>query len=353
MRRRRYANSYRPGGATLNGSQGGPPKLLWLGLIPVAIVGIFMIRAFMSDGSGDGDLVAADPDGARDEAPCVGAGCPTQTRTPPRALILPTQTPSATPRAPLPQHTGASVLIVEEPCGAILYQSDASARLAPASLTKMMTALVTVDNVDLDEVVTVTVDGPALSLETDSTVMGIEPGQLFTVRDLLYGLLLPSGNDAAIQLAEYVAGTQEAFVEMMNDKAESLGLRNTHFANAHGLDDPNLYTSAADMAIIGRVLLRNSDLAEIVGTQVHQPAWSGPELQNVNLLLGGYTGAIGVKTGYTDLAHQTIVAAADDEGRRVIVVLLRSDDIYSEAPRLLDWAFESNPAGCPVAAPAG
>lgn len=246
------------------------------------------------------------------------------------------------------------MVILEENCGAILYQSNASARLSPASLTKMMTALVTVDNVGLDDVVTVTVDGPALSLATDSTVMGIEPGQLFSVRDLLYGLLLPSGNDAAVQLAEFVAGSQEDFVELMNEKADSLGLRNTHFANPHGLDDPDLYTSAADMAIVGRVLLRNPDLAEIVGTQTHQPAWSGPPLQNLNLLLAGYTGAIGVKTGYTDIAHQTMVAAADDEGRRVIVVLLRSDDIYTEVPRLLDWAFENTPTACPdPAAPAG
>jgi D-alanyl-D-alanine carboxypeptidase (penicillin-binding protein 5/6) len=108
------------------------------------------------------------------------------------------------------------------------------------------------------------------------------------------------------------------------------------------------------MAIIGRTLLMNPDLAEIVRTQTYQPAWTGPELQNFNLLLAGYAGAIGVKTGYTDVAHQTIVAAADDEGRRVIVVLLRSDDIYLEVPRLLDWAFENTPVACQQqVAPAG
>lgn len=355
MRRRRYANSYRPAGGTFSQKPSGPPRVVWLGIIPVIVVTVLLARSFLSGGTSHPDLVSSQPEGAQALGACSDAACASTTpRATPVAILLPTQTPSATPRAVIPQHTGASVVILEEDCGAVLFQSNASARLSPASLSKIMTALVTVDHVDLDEIVRVTVDGPALSLATDSTVMGIEPGQQFSVRDLLYGLLLPSGNDAAVQLAEYVGGSQEEFVDLMNEKAEALGLRNTHFANPHGLDDPDLYTSAADMAILGRLLLRNPDLAEIVRTQTYQPAWSGPELNNLNLLLSGYAGAVGVKTGYTDIARQTMVAAADDEGRRVIVVLLRSNDIYTEVPRLLDWAFENTAVACPEAvAPAG
>ena len=284
MRRRRYANSYRPAGGTFSQKPGGgPPWIVWLGIIPVIIVVVLLARAFLTGGDGEPELVSSDPEGAQALGACESAACASTTPRPtPVAIALPTQTPSATPRAALPPHTGAAVVILEEGCGAILYQSNASARLSPASLTKIMTALVTVDHVDLDEVVTVTVDGPALSLATDSTVMGIEPGQMFSVRDLLYGLLLPSGNDAAVQLAEYVAGSQEDFVEMMNEKATALGLRNTHFANPHGLDDPDLYTSASDMAILGRHLLLNPDLAEIVPdsdspTGVERPASAEPQ----------------------------------------------------------------------------
>ncbi len=185
--------------------------------------------------------------------------------------------------------------------------------------------------------------------------MGLAPGQRLTVRDLLYGLLLPSGNDAALQLAEHVSGSVPAFVELMNQKAAQLGLEDSHFTNPHGLHDPAHYTSAYDIAMLGAELLKNPDLAEIVRTQTHQPAWDGPELKNINLLLGLYPGAIGVKTGFTDEAGKTIVAAAERDGRRIVVSLLHSEELYVDAPLLLDWAFSSVAPACDgnaLAAPA-
>jgi D-alanyl-D-alanine carboxypeptidase (penicillin-binding protein 5/6) len=158
---------------------------------------------------------------------------------------------------------------------------------------------------------------------------------------------LPSGNDAAIQIAEHVAGSVPAFVAMMNQKAAELGLEHTRFANPHGLDDGSLYTSAYDMAIMGRELLQRPALAEMVGTQAYQPNWSGPAVGNLNQLLGFYPGSLGVKTGYTPLAGQTIVAAAEQGGRTIIVSVLGSHwDIYKDVSELLNWAFQSTEPAC-------
>jgi D-alanyl-D-alanine carboxypeptidase len=219
-------------------------------------------------------------------------------------------------------------------------------RLAPASLTKIVTALVAVERVELSTTVAVQVDGAELAATTDSTVMGLKPGQRLSLGDLLYGLLLPSGNDAAIVIAEQVGGTVSAFVDLMNQKVEEMGLQNTHFTNPHGLDDPNLYTSAFDIALLGRELIRQPELASIVRTRSYQPAWDGPPLWNDNLFLYSYPGSLGVKIGYTDQAQGTIVAAAERDGRRLIVSVLKSPDMYGDAVALLEWAFNDTLSGC-------
>ena len=246
-----------------------------------------------------------------------------------------------------PPITGNSAIVLEEPCGSTLFEQNSHLSVPPASLTKIMTALVAADHADLNDMVRIDINGPELSLETDSTVMGIEPGMTLSMRDLLYGLLLASGYDAAIQIAEHVAGTVPAFVRLMNEKAAAMGLTDTHFTNPHGLDDPALYTSAHDIAALGRELLGNPDLAEIVRTRAYQPAWDKPAIENLNLLLGFYEGAIGVKTGYTDLAGQTIVAAAERNGRRIIVsVMGAKTEIYADASGLLEWAFTETDSTC-------
>jgi D-alanyl-D-alanine carboxypeptidase (penicillin-binding protein 5/6) len=283
-----------------------------------------------------------------------GAACATPTPTPVPASGSPTAPPRLQLAPPSgadpPPITGVSAIVLDEPCGEPLFEQNPDLSVPPASLTKIMTALVAVDNTGPDDIVPIDVNGPELSIETDSTVMGLEPGMSLTMRDLLYGLLLPSGNDAALQIAEYVAGGVPAFVRMMNEKAEALGLTDTRFSNPHGLDSANLYSSARDMAIMGRELLANPVLAEIVRTRTYQPAWDGPPLQNLNLLLGFYEGAIGVKTGYTDLAGQTIVAAAERDGRRIIVsVMGAKTDIYADASGLLEWAFTETDSACALA----
>jgi len=244
------------------------------------------------------------------------------------------------------QITGRAVAVMEEPCGGTLYEMNAGERLAPASITKIATALVAAERSDLSEMVDVEVDGAALAVETESTIMGLQPGMEFSMRDLLYGLLLPSGNDAAIAIAEHVAGSVPAFVELMNEKADELGLRNTHFANPHGLDDPDHYTSAHDIAVFGRELLRRPELAAIVGSLEYQPVWDRPAFSNSNRLLFDYPESIGIKIGFTDHAGQTIVAAAERGGRRIIVSVLGSSTVYQDAIALFEWAFSDTTSAC-------
>jgi D-alanyl-D-alanine carboxypeptidase (penicillin-binding protein 5/6) len=159
-------------------------------------------------------------------------------------------------------------------------------------------------------------------------------------------LFLSSGNDAALALAQHVAGNEEQFVAYMNETAAALGMHNTHFSNPHGLDDVGLYSTAADMAQAGRLLLNDPVLSEISVAPTYRPDWPGAELKNGNRLLQSYPGAFGVKIGFTGRAHQTIVAAADHDGRQLVVSLLYSEDRYADATSLLDWAFANSRAGC-------
>jgi D-alanyl-D-alanine carboxypeptidase len=254
--------------------------------------------------------------------------------------------PDESDHQPPPQISAAAAAVIEEPCGAVISGYNTHARLSPASLTKIMTAIVAVEHADIRQTVDITVDGGALSQATDATVMGLSPGQQLSLTDLLYGLLLPSGNDAAIQIAEEVAGDVDEFVRMMNDKVDEMNLGNTHFANPHGLEEPGHYTSPYDIALLGSRLLEDPDLAFIVGTRGYQPSWDGPPIANLNLLLGNYPGALGIKTGYTPQAGQTIVAAAQRDGRRFIVSVMGSADNFADASALLDWAFARSSSSC-------
>lgn len=321
--------------------------VLWL-VVPTVIV---IAAAFLSgrlphDG---GDLLLASDGCSGDEcAPefVVGAdAAPGEAPVPACGGLAdgPAYVSSALPG----QLTAPAAVVIDGASGEVLYDQNAHQPRAPASLTKIATALVTLRRADLDALVDVTIDGAALARETDSTVMGLEPGQQMSVRDLLYGLLLPSGNDAALALAEYIAGEPLAFADLMNEEAASLGLSETHFANPHGLDDPAHYTSAYDIAILGRELMAWPELAEIAGTRVYWPTWDGPRIWNGNRLLGAYTGVTGVKTGYTDEAGQTIVAAAERDGVQLVAAVLGSSDVYGDAVKLLDWGFMSTPACSP------
>lgn len=318
-------------------------------LAPVVLVAaVFLMSRIASGGGGSVDSAATG---------CVGSDCPAVLAGDQTPAPLPGASPTARPTAapvavheddlPLPSIEGRAFAVIEAPCGALLQHRNGALALPPASLTKIVTALVTIDRASLDEPVTIDIDGGALSLETDSTVMGVRPGDPLSVRDLLYGLFLRSGNDAAIEIAEHVAGDEDAFVSLMNAKAGELGLASSWFANSHGLDDPGLYSSAIDMARLGAILLDQPELAEIVRTRTYQPNWDRGPIDNLNILLNNYPGAIGVKTGFTDTADQTIVAAAERDGRTIVVSILGTSYMYEEAVDLLNWAFSAEPACAP------
>ena len=267
--------------------------------------------------------------------------------TPTAQSAAPTARPTARPEpAGLPFVSARSIAIIENTCGAEIFGRDEHLRLPPASLTKLMTAAVATDQASTDKLITAHVDGADLYDKTGSTIMGLKPGMQLSLLDLLYGLLLPSGNDAAIAIAEGIGGTQAKFVDLMNAKVQSLGLEDSHFTNPHGLNDDNLYSSAYDMAMLARYAMQNQTLRTIVAAVSWQPRWDGPPVWNGNRFVGEYEGADGVKIGYTEQSQQTIVGSATHNGRRIIVSLMRSQDRYTDSARLFDWAF-AQPSACP------
>jgi D-alanyl-D-alanine carboxypeptidase (penicillin-binding protein 5/6) len=207
-----------------------------------------------------------------------------------------------------------------------------------ASLTKIMTALLVLERTRITDVVTV---GPAAASQSGS-VLGLDEDERITVRHLLYGLLLQSSNDAAVALAEHVSGSVGRFVDLMNERAQELGLRRTRFRSPNGLDDRGRST-ALDLAALTRRALANPTFSEIVRTRFHTiPAPSGPSrrIQNRNALLWLYPDAIGVKTGFTTPAGHCLVAAAERRGLRLLAVVLgEPTDTFSDGAALLDHGF--------------
>ena len=245
---------------------------------------------------------------------------------------------------PAPIIKARSAVLVDLDSGKTLYQVDPHGRHAPASLTKVVTALVALDHLRLDQTVMVPVS--INQLPWDSTRMGLRPGERLTVRELLYGLFLNSGNDAAITLSE-AAMPRATFVELMNAKAATLGMADTHFANPIGLDDPAHYTSSADLARASAELIRRfPDVAAIAATpSLTLPATATHHayaLYNLNELVRKYPGATGLKTGWTGHAGGCLIATATRDGRHLMVVLLASPRIFDEAAALLDYGFASS-----------
>lgn len=236
-----------------------------------------------------------------------------------------------------PNVIAPAVAIIDGASGKALYTRNAHQRLAPASVTKIMTAILAIENGHLGDYVQIKVNGYAMP---GSSIMGIYPGEVLTLEDLLYGLLLPSGNDAALAIAQHVGGSVERFVQMMNEKAAKLGLADTHFVNPHGLDEDGHYSSAYDLAMLGRYAMNNPTFAKIVGTKTYVARGRTTyTLVNGNRLLGQYEGVDGVKTGFTDNAGQSYVASVTRNGHRVFVGLIKSTDRYTDARRLFDYAF--------------
>ena len=227
-------------------------------------------------------------------------------------------------------------VLLDEASGEILWGRNAHGRVAPASLTKVVTSLVALDRTRPTDRVTVRVNSRDAYF-WESTTMGLTAGQNLSMETLLFGLMLPSGNDAALAIAQHVAGSEPAFAELMNAKAARLGLANSRFVNAHGLDAEGHYSSPYDLAMFSRVGMRDPLFVRLAGTK--QYAAEGFTLNNLNRLLAMYSKADGTKVGYTDAAGRAIVASATENGHRVYVALIRSYNPTAEAQALLEWAF--------------
>ncbi len=229
-----------------------------------------------------------------------------------------------------------SAILYEPLTGTVLFEKDSRERRAIASTTKIMTAVVVLENASLDDIVTV----PASCVGTPGTSMYLKDGEKLTVKDLLYGLLLQSGNDAAQTLAHFVGkGDISRFVSMMNEKAEEIGLCDTNFKNPSGLPDDEHYSTAYDMARLAGYALEDDKFSEIVATKSKNVA--GRSLSNHNKLLRRYEGVTGVKTGYTTKAGRCLVSSAERDGLSLVAVTLAAPDDWNDHKRLLDFGFES------------
>lgn len=229
--------------------------------------------------------------------------------------------------------------MIDEASGTVLYDLDAHASLPPASLTKIVTLILALEHGDLDDWVEVDVDSRVMR---GSTVMGLVPGDQFRLRDLLYGMILPSGNDAALAIGRHVAGSDQAFVDEMNALVSRMGLKDSRFANPHGLGGGvQHFSSAYDIAMLSRYGMTLPGFREVVTARSYTARGSRDiALANINTFLS-YAGSDGIKTGYTRGAGPTMAAAATRNGHRVYAVVLNSQSRDSDARGLINWAFAS------------
>ncbi len=241
-----------------------------------------------------------------------------------------------------PGITSVAAILVSLPTGApatdearVLFARRIHAQRLPASLTKVVTALVAQDEYELDDVV----EASPLVLQTHGSDLGLEPGMKITVRDLLYSLMLKSANDAGTALAAHHPLGYEHFIALMNQKARSLGARNTHLRNPHGLDQIGHMSSAYDMALFTRELLLDPALRAIVATKTHRFQLGGRAriFDHHHKMIGRYAGTIGVKTGFTEQAGHCLITAARTADGIAFTVVLGSQDHYSDTTALLDY----------------
>ena len=238
----------------------------------------------------------------------------------------------------LPGHVQAlsaqKAVLLDGTTGRYLYEQDADVQSLIASTTKIMTALVICEQCNVLDRVAVMKEATGV----EGSSMYLQPGEVLTVQELLYGLMLSSGNDAATALAIYCGGTVEGFAGLMNDKAHELGMNSTHFVNPHGLDAPGHYSTARDLAVLAAYAMQNPIFLRTVSAKTVTVGQR--VLRNHNKLLWQYDGANGVKTGYTKAAGRILVSGACKDGRQLIAVTIQAPDDWNDHKQLLDRGFE-------------
>lgn len=265
---------------------------------------------------------------------------------------------------PEPEIFGEAAILVNVENAQILYQKNAFAKMFPASTTKILTAIIAIENLNLEDVVTIDDESPFIG----GSMMVINPGEKLTIRQLLYGLMVVSGNDCAMAIANYCSGSVPEFSKLMNDKAREIGAENSNFVNPHGLHHPDQFTTAYDLFLIANYAMKNNLFREIVKTSryIIEPTNKQPETRylnstnklfteiagsdhlitvNGNQVTVAYPDAIGIKTGTTDEAKNCLVSAAtNSDNNTVIAVVLKSGDneLYQDSVRLLDYGLNGH-----------
>ena len=239
-----------------------------------------------------------------------------------------------TPAARAVSTSASSAILMEASSGRVLYAHNGEEPRLIASVTKLMTALVALESGrDLEDVVTILEE----DTRTEGSALYLKPGERVKLKTLLYGLLLNSGNDAALAVARFCGGSVEDFVAAMNRKARELGMTQSHFANPSGLNAEGHFSSARDLAVLARACLDNETLAEMASTR--SITLEGRTFTNHNKLLWRYEGCVGMKTGYTEKAGRTLVSAAEREGMTLIAVTLNDPNDWADHAALLDYGF--------------
>ncbi|SDI29928.1 D-alanyl-D-alanine carboxypeptidase family protein [Natribacillus halophilus] len=234
-------------------------------------------------------------------------------------------------------------VLIEVESGRVLWEKDADSEKRIASITKIMTAMIAIEHGDLDDSVEIS----ANAVRTEGSSLYLQEGEKATLEDLLYGLMLRSGNDSAIAIAEHVGGSVDGFVYLMNEKANELGLESTVFANPHGLDDhEDHYSSAYDMAMIMQAAMQRDEFRDISGTEIHRAPNENEDWERVwrnknRLLTERYEYTTGGKTGYTDRARRTLVTSAEKDGMELIAVTLNAPSDWDDHVRMFEYGFDT------------
>ncbi len=238
-----------------------------------------------------------------------------------------------------PVTSAAHAILIECETGRVVYEKAADEQAFMASTTKIMTALLALEHCAMTELASV----PEEAVLTEGSKAYLARGEKLTVNDLLYGLMLSSGNDAAVTLATHIAGSVPDFAALMNARAKEIGCANTHFVNPNGLPDEAHYTTARDLAVIAAEAMRLPEFREIVGTTYHQTASGDTNrtFKNKNKILWQYDGGCGVKTGFTKAAGRCLVFAAERDGMTLLGCVLHAPDMWTDACALLDYGFDT------------
>ena len=234
--------------------------------------------------------------------------------------------------------SAAAAILVDVDSGRVLYEQNADARMLIASTTKILTALVAIREGDLSDIVTIKRE----AVLTEGSSMYLKEGEKLTLETLLYGLMLCSGNDAAVAIADHVGGSQAGFVKLMNEAARELGMENSSFANPNGLDAENHYSTARDMAALACAAVKNETLLRIASTR--SVTIGGRTMTNHNKLLQHLDGCLGLKTGYTRAAGRTLVSCAERNGQRLVAVTLQDGNDWADHQALYEYGFAAYPA---------